>query len=291
MDVTGVDGVSIRGLTVRYPRTSRAALSGVTLEVPAGEIVGVMGLTGSGKSTLLRCLNGIVPHLVPAGIEGSLRVAGLDPLGGPVARLAGRVGMVLDDPEAQISQGTLAEEVALGLESLAVPWTEMVDRVHEALDAVGLRGLDGRSPMTLSGGEQQRLAIACALAMRPLVLVMDEPTANLDPAGRATVFELIRRLNRERGITVVIAEHDVERLAEHAHRLVVLDEGRIVEDGTPGQVLGRPRDLAALGLRVPQVTELAARIAPSSGTPGPLPVTVDAGIAWLAGLAGGDMPA
>ncbi len=136
--------------------------------------------------------------------------------------------------------------------------------------------------MTLSGGEQQRLAIACAIAVRPAVLVMDQPTASLDPAGTTAVFALIRRLNREHGLTVVIADHDVERLAEHADRILVLHDGHLVADGTPEAVFGRPVELGALGIRVPQVTELAAAVAGTASPDGPLPVTLDAAVAWLA---------
>ncbi len=244
----------------------------------------MLGLTGAGKSTLLRCVAGIVPNLVPAEVTGSLRVTGLDPLGEAVGTLSGRVAVVLDDPDAQVSQATVADEVALGLESMAVPWSEMVIRVDSALEMVGLASLGERSPASLSGGEQQRLAIACAIAMQPAVLVMDEPTANLDPAGSRALFELVRRLSRDDGWTVLIADHDVERLANHADRIVLLRAGRLVAAGSPGDVLGRPDALETLGMRVPQVTELAARLAGPLGRSAAsrLPVTVDETAAWLA---------
>ncbi len=280
----GSDGaISIRDLTVHYPGSPGAALTGITLDVAPGELVGVIGLTGAGKSTLLRCLNGVVPHLAPAMVSGRMRVTGLDPLAERVGMMAGRVGLVLDDPDSQISQATVAEEVALGLESLAVPWPEMVTRVDAALESVGLAGFGERSPVTLSGGEQQRLVIACAVAMRPSILVMDEPAANLDPAGATAVFDLARRLGRDEGRTVLIADHDVERLASYADRIVALDRGRIVADGSPGVVLGHPDVIEGVGLRVPQVTGLAALLAGSShgSHRTPLPVTVDEAVAWL----------
>jgi len=298
--VIGLNGgggtISIRDLTVRYPGAPGPALTRITLDVVAGELVGVIGLTGAGRSTLLRCVAGIVPHLIPATVSGSIHVTGLDPLVEPVGTMAGRVGVVLDDPDSQISQATVADEIALGLESLGVPWAEMVVRVERALEEVGLAGLGDRSPATISGGEQQRLAIACAMAMRPSVLVMDEPTANLDPAGCSAVFGLARRLSRDEGRSVLIADQDVERLAATADRLMVLDAGRIVADGPPGAVLGRPQTveaLAGIGLRVPQVTELAARLAGPGPGPGPgpegmvLPVTMGEAVAWLARRAAG----
>ncbi len=277
--------ISIRDLTVRYPGAPAPALRGVSVEIEGGAVVGVIGLTGAGKSTLLRSLNGIVPHLVSATMGGTLMVAGLDPVAGPVALLSSRVGMVLDDPDGQTSQSTVAEEVALGLESRGLPSDLMEARVAETLVQVGLGGLRDRAPMTLSGGELQRLAIACAIAVRPAVLVMDEPTGNLDPAGRAAVFELVHRLNRNDGLTVVIADHDIERLADRADRILVLHEGRLVADGPPEAVLGRPAELDAPGIGLPQVTELAAAVG-GAGTrrpEGQLPVTLDGAVAWLVG--------
>jgi energy-coupling factor transport system ATP-binding protein len=274
----------------------RPALEGVDLAVVPGELVGVVGLTGAGKSTLLRAVAGIVPHLIPASVSGGIHVTGLDPLAGPVGALAGRVGLVLDDPDGQISQATVAEEIALGLESLAVPWPEMMRRVDEVLAVVGLTGMGDRSPATLSGGEQQRLAIACAVAMRPSVFLMDEPAASLDPAGATAVFDLARRLSNDGGHSVLVADHDVERLAAQADRIVVLHEGRVVADGPAAEVLGQPGLLADRGIRVPQVTELAARVAHAWPGPAgarsepvstPLPVTVEAALAWLGNRGGG----
>lgn len=268
---------------MHFPGRPAPALEGITLNVRAGELVGLIGLTGAGKSTLLRSVAGIVPHLTPARVSGSILVTSIDPLVEPVGALAGRVGLVLDDPDGQISQATVAEEVALGLEALAVPWPDMVARVDDALESVGLAGFGDRSPATLSGGEQQRLAIACAMAMRPSVLLMDEPAANLDPAGSAAVFGLARRLSRDEGRSVLVADHDVERLGAQADRLLVLHQGQIVADGPVDEVLGRPGALAARGLRGPQVTELAARL--TTGLPEPertpLPVTTAAALTWL----------
>lgn len=272
--------VTIRGLSFRPSTAERQAIDGVSLEIRAGEYVGVLGADGAGKTTLLLALDGIVPQLIPGDMEGSIRVAGLDPAVVPVREMARVVGLVFDDPELAASQPTVAEEVAFGLENLVVPETEMGPRIAAALAAVGLAGLEERSPLTLSGGEQQRLAIAAVLAMRPPILVLDEPSSNLDPAGRRALFDVLRQQNREHGITVIVADQDVESLARDATRIVVLDAGHVVADGAPGEVLGRVATMAGHGVRVPQVAAVAAGLGPERGAA--TPVTLDDAVVWLA---------
>ena len=253
MSLTGLAGVIVRDLTFTHAGSAAPALNGTSFEVQPGELVGIVGPNGAGKTTLCLSLNGVVPHLLPGERTGEVRVGGMDPVSTTVREMARSIAMVFDDPEAQLSQPTVADEVALGLENLAVPSAEMPARIGEALAAVGLGGLDSRDPMTLSGGEQQRLAIACAVAMRPSVLVMDEPTANLDPAGSVAVFEIVRRLCREDGLTVIVATHDLEAIAEHADRVLVLVAGAVVLEGPPGDVFTtRARSSGpSAGVRVP----------------------------------------
>ena len=267
--------LSVRDLRVRYPGAAADALAGVSLELGRGELVGLLGATGAGKTTLCRCLDGIVPQLVEASVSGTVTVAGVDVGASPVRQLASHVGIVLDEPEGLISQGTVGEEVALGLESLAVPWAEMVVRVDEVLTQVGLAGLAPRDPWTLSGGERQRLIIAGAIATRPSLLVLDEATSGLDPRSRREVLALLRDLAAA-GTAVLVADHDTELLAEVATRLVVLADGRVVADGQPADVLGRLalEGTAVTGVRAPDVTRVAAEVRPRAAT-WPLPVTID----------------
>ncbi len=264
--------ISLRELSFRHAVADRAALREVTLDVAPGEFVGVLGATGAGVSTLLTALDGVVPQLVQGEVSGSILVGGLDPLTMPVREMARRVGLVFDDPELAASQATVADEVAFGLENLGVPPGEMDPRIAAALDAVGLTGFADRVPATLSGGELQRLSIACAVAAGPAILVLDEPSANLDPAGRRAVYGILHRLNRERGITVVVADRDMELIAASATRVVVLDAGRLVLDGTPSAVLGDPAALARHGVGSTEVAEIGA----SLGVRSPAPLTVDA---------------
>jgi energy-coupling factor transporter ATP-binding protein EcfA2 len=195
--------------------------------------------------------------------------------------MASDVAIVLDDPEAQISQSSVAEEVAVGLESLAVPVAEMRVRVHEVLEQVGLAGFGDRHPLTLSGGEQQRLAVACAVAVCPQLLLLDEPTANLDPRAGRRLLGLVRDLAAERGMAVVIVEHDVELLAEHVDRIISLDAGRIRLDATPTEAFSTIAR-ADREASVPQVTALAASLDQDAPL---LPVTTEGAVRWLAGRA------
>jgi energy-coupling factor transport system ATP-binding protein len=270
--------VSIADLTVSYVGADRPAIDGLDLEVAAGEYVGIIGLNGAGKTTFGLCLNGVVPHAIPADVSGKLLVAGIDPRTRRVHDMARTVGIVFDNPEYQLSQLTVVEEVAFGLENLGVDPAKMPARIAEALALVGLEDVEERSPLSLSGGQQQRLALASVLVMHPTVLFLDEPTAYLDPAGKGDVLAIADRLHGEDGMTVIVADHEVEALAEVADRIVVLDTGRVVMDGPPPQVLARVEELAMRGLRVPQVTQFAHALRPDAPD---LPVTVPGALAWL----------
>lgn len=271
--------IRIENLSFAYAAGKGNALTDINLEIARGEYIGVMGLNGAGKTTLGLSLNGIVPQSSIGHYEGKVTVEGLDAANTPVREMAKTVGIVFDNPEFQMSQVSAAEEVALGLENLGVPTEEMIPRVSDALALVGLAGFEERSPLALSGGQQQRLAIAAVLVMSPRVLFMDEPTSNLDPTGKEEVFELARRLNKEEGMTVIVAEHEAEVLAAYADRIVVLHEGKIMMVGTPTEVFSRGRELEALGIRTPQATEIAIELTPDGATG--LPVTTDEAVAWL----------
>ena len=263
--------VVLRSFGFRHVGAERAAIEDVTLEVGAGEYLGVLGAAGSGATTLLTALDGVVPQLVRGVTAGSIEVLGRDPRVVPVREWARQIGLVFDDPTLAATQATVADEVAFGLENLSVPPADMDMRIAMALASVGLSGLEARVPSTLSGGEQQRLSIACALAMGPSVLVLDGPSANLDPAGRRAVFGILRRLNREHGVTVIVADEDVEALAADATRVVVLLAGRLVASGTPDAVLGAPSTLAGVGVWSTD----AAVLAEALGMSAPVPTSVE----------------
>jgi energy-coupling factor transport system ATP-binding protein len=262
----------IEGLRYTYPRADRPALDGIDLTVRRGEILGLMGPTGAGKSSLCLAFNGLVPQLHGGRMSGRITVAGLDAATRPTAELAVRVGMVLEDPESQITSTTLEAEVAFALENACVAPAEIRRRVDRALAAVDLDGLQGKHPANLSGGQKQRLAIAAALALEPELMVLDEPTSQLDPEAAAEVFAILARENRARGLTAVIASHAAEEMAETCHRIIVLDRGRVAIEGRPEEVLSRVADLEALAVRPPDIARSFARLAPGRRAP----VTLDA---------------
>ncbi len=269
-------------VSFQYAASDAYALQDISLTIDEGEYVAILGLNGAGKTTLELCINGIIPNMVMGDLEGEVRVAGVDATDTPVREMAKTVGIVFDNPEFQMSQMTVAEEVALGLENLGVPYEEMRGRIADALAMVDLVGFDERMPLALSGGQQQRLAIAAVLAMRPRILVMDEPTSNLDPIGKQEVFEIAARLNRDNGMTVVMAEHEVEVMARYADRVIVLDGGRIVANGTPREVFAQRELLERIGLRPPQATELALWLRDGgAGWTDLLPVTADDAVTAL----------
>ena len=226
-------------------------LDGVSLDIEAGSFVAVLGHNGSGKSTLAKHLNAI---LLPSG--GKVYVDGIDTMDEErLLDIRRTVGMVFQNPDNQIVANVVEEDVAFAPENLGVPPEEIRRRVDDALKAVGMYQYREHAPHLLSGGQKQRIAIAGVIAMEPRCIVLDEPTAMLDPIGRADVLRTIKTLNRERGVTVVLITHHMDEAAQ-ADRLVVMAKGRVVADGAPKEVFQRVEELKAVGLTVPETTEL-----------------------------------
>ena len=242
----------IEDVSYQYEPDARPAVSHVTLEVERGSFVAVLGHNGSGKSTLAKLMNAL---FLPT--EGRVLVCGMDTLTEErVWNIRRHAGMVFQNPDNQIVANVVREDVAFGLENLGVPQDEMVRRVEAALSAVRMSEFAETAPHMLSGGQKQRVAIAGALAMEPELIIMDEATAMLDPSGRAEVLATVRKLNREKGMTVVWITHFMEEAAV-ADRLVVMNDGSVALEGTPRQVFSRVEEIKALGLDVPPMAELA----------------------------------
>lgn len=244
-----------------YPQAAEPALFDVDLAIPPGQILGLIGATGAGKTTLCLALNGIVPQFHGGRFFGAVRVEGMDTVEHPIHQLAARVGIVFQDPDSQLVTASVENEVAFALENLRLPAGEIRARVAEALAAVHLEAFAGKHPHDLSGGQQQRLALAAVLAMRPALIVLDEPTSQLDPRSASEVYALAREINRTRGTAFVITGHAAAELAETAHRIVVLSRGRIVADGSPDAIYSDGALLARESLRPPEVTVTFALLA------------------------------
>jgi len=230
--------INLQHVTYRYPMTEQPALEDLSLQMDEGEFVAVIGPNGAGKSTLCYTIAGFIPYFFKGELEGTVEVAGVESRQASLEQRVRSVGLVFQNPFNQISGAkyTVFEEIAFGLENLGVNREEMPARVERAMALTGITDLAERSPYALSGGQQQRVALASILVMEPRVLVLDEPTSQLDPVGTREVFEVIRNL-AQRGMTVLMVEHKLEWVAAFADRVIALENGRILAEGAPAEVL------------------------------------------------------
>jgi len=268
--------VNLQNVTYKYPLTDAPALKDINLQVDEGEFVAVIGPNGAGKSTLCYTLAGFVPHFFKGELTGTVEVAGVESHRSTLSEWVLNVGLAFQNPFNQISGAkyTVYEELAFGLENIGIPRGEIKVRVEDTMNLTGIRDLADRSPYSLSGGQQQRVALTSILVMQPKVLVLDEPTSQMDPIGTREVFGVIRQM-AHRGLTVILVEHKVEWIAAFADRVVALKDGCILLEGTPSEVLTSPL-LAENGFGISRYTSVA-RKAQEQGLwmKDKLPVTLD----------------
>lgn len=248
--------VIVNNLKYRYPLTEKLALNGLTFDIEQGEFIGIIGRNGAGKSTLCAALAGLVPHFFKGAYGGSVHIDGMNVRESKLSDISQAVGIVFQNPFTQMTgaKETVTEELAFGLENLGVPKSEMLSRIKNALNLLEINHLCDKNPLELSGGQMQRVAIASILVMHPGLLVLDEPTSQLDPQGTAEVFKAIKKLSSQ-GMTIVMVEHKLEEIAEYADRVMLLDQGKIVVFDTPAQVFSM-NHLEAHGLRPPVFTRV-----------------------------------
>lgn len=252
--------ISIDNVTFRYlnQRGDEAALRNVSLTVEDGEFLGVIGTSGAGKTTLALAMCGVVPHEFKGDFYGAVLVDGEDTVEHAPSHFARKVGEVFQDIDSQMVASVVEDEILFGMENFGLPHEEIGARLDRVLREMGIEALRERSIASLSGGQKQKVAIAATLALEPRILVLDEPTGELDPESSREIFALLRRLSEEKGITVVIVEQKIKLLCEYAKRLVVLDRGEKRFDGAPREVIAHVDTFKSLGVNIPPVAELSA---------------------------------
>lgn len=267
--------IVVEGLKYRYPGTEKLALNDISFEVEAGEFIGIIGRNLSGKSTLSQALVGLVPHFYHGAYGGRVMVDGLEVREQTIAEMSRKVGIVFQNPFTQVtgSKLTVYEEVAFGLENLGVEREEMIRRVEDSLKLMGIEAYRDRNPFDLSGGQMQRMAIASIIAMKPQVIVLDEPTSQLDPQGSEEVFQGVQSLSRE-GMTVIMTEHKPEKIAQYADKVLLLEGGRVVDFDSPGKVFSRG-DLLEYGVEPPIYTKVCQKLNLRRKESGLFPVTLE----------------
>ena len=252
--------IEIRDLSFTYRESSQPTVRNINLSIPDGQFVGITGAAGSGKSTLTYAFNGIIPHCYPGEFYGAVLIDGHDTVDTSLTDISRLVGSVCQDIDSQMVSSVVEDELLYGLENFAIPKEEVEPRLEEALRAMGIEDLRDRAIASLSGGQKQKVAVASILALRPKVLVLDEPTAELDPASSQAVFELLRRYAREHGTTVIVVEQKIALLSEYADRLIIVKEGQLLFDDSPAAVLEHAEELMAEGINCPRSTSLANRL-------------------------------
>ena len=267
--------ITIQDLSFTYKDEKHPALQEVSLTIPDGGFLGVIGPAGAGKTTLARAVSGMIPHHYTGDYYGRVSVNGLDTVETSLSDISRLVGMVFQDVESQIISPMVEDEILYGLENFGVSPEEIPARMEEALQRVGIADLRDRTIGSLSGGQRQKVAIASIIALKPRVLVLDEPTGELDPRSSRQVFSLLKELNEEQGITVIVIEQKIMLLGEFAKQLAVLSDGKVLRQGETREVLAHSDELEAAGVNCPRVTTLSRLLKEKTGREQPVCVNLD----------------
>lgn len=252
--------IKVEHLKYRYPHTKKLVLDDVSFEVEQGEFIGIIGENGAGKSTLSQALVGLVPQFYKGGYGGSVSIDGMDAAKTPISQLCQKVGLVFQNPFNQLSgaKDTVYEEIGYGLHNLGIPREEMVQRIDETMELLDIAQYKKQNPFDLSGGQMQRVALASILVMKPEILVLDEPTSQLDPKGSEEVYQAVDKLAKA-GITIVMIEHKMEKIAAYCDRVMLLHQGKIIDFDTPQKIFAR-EDLNELGVQAPVYTQICKKL-------------------------------
>ena len=252
--------IEIQELTFKYNGAKKNALEKISLEIEKGGFVGIIGESGAGKTTLCNCINGLIPHHYSGDFYGSVKVDGNDTFDIDAGKLALKVGSVFQDIESQITGYFVEDEILFGLENFGIPADQIESRISSSLETLGISELRHKEISSLSGGQKQKVVIAAILALEPDILVLDEPTGELDPASSVQIFEMLKKLNEEKGITVVVAEQKIMLLCEFVKKLIVLEHGTCVHYGEIRSTLTHQREMEEAGINCPRVLTLTGKM-------------------------------
>jgi energy-coupling factor transport system ATP-binding protein len=243
--------IQFKDFSWKYKASKDLVLRSINLTIFRNEFIGIMGPTGAGKSTLCSCINGLIPLKSRGWVKGTVEVLGMDTRKAKMANIGKQVGLIFQDPESQFVMMTVEDEIAIGLETLALSREEIKERLEWALKIVGLEGYEDKSPDELSGGQKQRIAIASIMAMRPEILILDEPTSDLDPEGKREIFELLESIRNEFQLTIILVSHETKKIFQFCNRVIILDDGRIEYDGDTSQLAQNKEIFEKIGLYYP----------------------------------------
>ncbi|MFX1350464.1 MAG: ATP-binding cassette domain-containing protein, partial [Promethearchaeota archaeon] len=235
----------------KYKSSIDLVLKSINLKINKGEFVGIMGPTGAGKSTLCSCINGLIPLKTRGWIKGTINILGINTREAKISDIGRRAGLVFQDPETQFIMMTVEDEIALGLEMLSLSRQKIKERIQWALSLVGLEGYEEKSPDELSGGQKQRVAIASIMAMRPEILILDEPTSDLDPQGKQEIFKVLESIRKEFDLTIILVSHDTKKIMEFCNRVIIIDDGEIKLDEQTSQLSHHIELLNKIGIYYP----------------------------------------
>jgi energy-coupling factor transport system ATP-binding protein len=267
--------IEIKNFSFKYMKSNNNALSDINMSIEKGEFIGIIGNSGAGKSTFTYALNGIIPHHYEGDFYGEVRINGTDTVESSPSELALTVGSVFQDIDGQMVSSVVEDEILFGLENFGVAHDDIEKRINDVLRMIGIEDLRYRNISTLSGGQKQKVAIAAVAALMPDILVLDEPTAELDPQSSVQIFNMLKKLNEEMGITIIVVEQKIMLLSQFAKRILVINNGSIYLDGTPKMVLKDTQALKQVGVNCPRVASLANNLMERKLYTGVVPVNLD----------------
>ena len=267
--------IIVENLKYKYPLTEHLALNDISFDVEEGEFIGIIGKNQSGKSTLCQAIVGLVPHFYKGAYGGRVLVDGMVVKDTDINTLSLKAGIVFQNPFTQVtgSKLTVYEEIAFGLENMGIDRKQMIERIDYALELLDIYKYKDRNPFDLSGGQMQRMAIASIIAMKPQVIILDEPTSQLDPQGSEEVFKAVQSLSKE-GMTIIMVEHKIEKVAKYTNRVILLNDGKLVDFDSPKKIFARV-DIEELGVVPPVFTRICKALEIKNKETGLYPITID----------------